>query len=197
MDEDSRTLWCGNLSDRVTEEILYELFLQGGPIQKVSIPKDRNGKQRTYGFVTFKHIDSVAYALDLFDGTTLFDRTLSMKKRNTTEMAPVHTQSQEQAHNHLLQLGNQMLLGNLMQDLRMQMYNVYVPPGIMSYPSQMNTYPGSDDRRSQRPYPYQREYEQDRHSHNRSHRSHRDRQPSDRGSNYFRHNNNSRRDGRN
>lgn len=23
-----RTLWCGNLSEKVTEEILYELFLQ-------------------------------------------------------------------------------------------------------------------------------------------------------------------------
>lgn len=28
MSEDMKTLWCGNLSDKVTEEILYELFLQ-------------------------------------------------------------------------------------------------------------------------------------------------------------------------
>lgn len=28
MDDDIRTLWCGNLSDKVTENILYELFLQ-------------------------------------------------------------------------------------------------------------------------------------------------------------------------
>lgn len=28
MDEEMRTLWCGNLSEKVTEEILYELFLQ-------------------------------------------------------------------------------------------------------------------------------------------------------------------------
>ena len=27
-DEDIRTIWCGNLSDQVTEDILYELFLQ-------------------------------------------------------------------------------------------------------------------------------------------------------------------------
>lgn len=27
-DEDIRTIWCGNLSTRITEEILYELFLQ-------------------------------------------------------------------------------------------------------------------------------------------------------------------------
>lgn len=27
-DEKMRTLWCGNLSSRITDEILYELFLQ-------------------------------------------------------------------------------------------------------------------------------------------------------------------------
>lgn len=28
MDEDARTIWCGNLSAKCTDEILYELFLQ-------------------------------------------------------------------------------------------------------------------------------------------------------------------------
>lgn len=28
MSEDSRTIYVGNISDRVSEEILYELFLQ-------------------------------------------------------------------------------------------------------------------------------------------------------------------------
>lgn len=27
-DEDARTIYCANLSDRITDEILYELFLQ-------------------------------------------------------------------------------------------------------------------------------------------------------------------------
>lgn len=27
-DEDARTIYCANLSDKITEEILYELFLQ-------------------------------------------------------------------------------------------------------------------------------------------------------------------------
>jgi len=27
-DEAQRTVWCGNLHDKVTEELLYELFLQ-------------------------------------------------------------------------------------------------------------------------------------------------------------------------
>jgi len=28
MDEDASTFYCGNLSEKVTEDILYELFLQ-------------------------------------------------------------------------------------------------------------------------------------------------------------------------
>lgn len=27
-DNDERTIWCGNLNEKVTEAILYELFLQ-------------------------------------------------------------------------------------------------------------------------------------------------------------------------
>ncbi|GLV31800.1 uncharacterized protein CBL_07560 [Carabus blaptoides fortunei] len=42
--EDARTIFCGNLHIKVTEELLYELFLQVGPLEKVSIPNDRHGR---------------------------------------------------------------------------------------------------------------------------------------------------------
>lgn len=84
-DEDQKTIWCGNLSDKVTEEILYELFLQTGPVRRVKIPKDKHGKQMSYGFVTFKHVESVPYALSLIEGITLYDRTLVLKPRQRPE----------------------------------------------------------------------------------------------------------------
>lgn len=28
IEEDNKTIWCGNLPEQVTEELLYELFLQ-------------------------------------------------------------------------------------------------------------------------------------------------------------------------
>ncbi|EFN83664.1 Putative RNA-binding protein 11, partial [Harpegnathos saltator] len=86
MDEDRRTIFCGNLSSKVTEDILYELFLQVRPVQKISIPKDRDGKQRTFGFITYKHVNSVKYALHLFMGTILYDRVLIMKPKNNAEV---------------------------------------------------------------------------------------------------------------
>ncbi|KAL0973301.1 hypothetical protein UPYG_G00201670 [Umbra pygmaea] len=54
-DETDRTLFVGNLDPNVTEELLFELFLQAGPLYKVKIPKDNDGKQKGFGFVCFKH----------------------------------------------------------------------------------------------------------------------------------------------
>ena len=35
------TLWCGNLDDRVDEELLWELMLQAGPVVSLHMPKDK------------------------------------------------------------------------------------------------------------------------------------------------------------
>lgn len=76
-----RTLYCGNISDAVTEELLYELFLQAGPIEKVTIPKEKDGKQRTFAFIEFVHKVSADYAFKVMRGTELFGRQLQIKYR--------------------------------------------------------------------------------------------------------------------
>jgi len=86
--DDDRTVWCGNLSEKVTEEVLYELFLQAGPLETVKIPKDNNGRQRNFGFITFKHVCSVPYSLALFEGTSLFNKVLLLQSRNTNTDIP-------------------------------------------------------------------------------------------------------------
>ncbi|XP_045469663.1 RNA-binding protein 7 [Harmonia axyridis] len=82
MDDDERTIWCGNLSDKVTEEILYELFLQAAPLQRVNIPQDKQGRKSNFGFIVFKHVPSVEYAVQLLNGTNLFDKPLNLKPRS-------------------------------------------------------------------------------------------------------------------
>ncbi|KAG4080072.1 hypothetical protein HA402_014512 [Bradysia odoriphaga] len=82
-DEDSRTVFIANLSDKVTEALLYELFMQGGPLEKVAQPKDKDGRARTFAFVTYVHAVSVPYAVSLFQGTQLFNRELTIKPRNS------------------------------------------------------------------------------------------------------------------
>ncbi|KAI8033692.1 RNA-binding protein 7 [Drosophila gunungcola] len=80
-DEEQRTLFCGNLDERVTEEILYEVFLQAGPIEFVRIPSDNTGRQRNFGFVTYQRLCAVPFALDLYLGLELFNKKLTIKQQ--------------------------------------------------------------------------------------------------------------------
>jgi len=77
-----RTVYVANLDSRVTDEILYELMVQAGPLDYVSRPKER-----PYAFVVFEHEESVPYAIALFRGVRLFDRALDMRPRDGTEQA--------------------------------------------------------------------------------------------------------------
>ncbi|XP_037685061.1 splicing regulator RBM11 [Choloepus didactylus] len=80
-EEADRTVFVGNLEARVREEILYELFLQAGPLTKVTICKDREGKLKSFGFVCFKHPESVSYAIALLNGIRLYGRPINVQYR--------------------------------------------------------------------------------------------------------------------
>ncbi|XP_061828677.1 RNA-binding protein 7 isoform X1 [Nerophis lumbriciformis] len=80
-EETDRTLFIRHLDARVTEEILFELFLQAGPLIRTKIPKDAEGKQKTYGFAVFKHEVSVPYAIQLLNGSSLFGRIIHVQFR--------------------------------------------------------------------------------------------------------------------
>ncbi|KAG5674377.1 hypothetical protein PVAND_004351 [Polypedilum vanderplanki] len=84
-DNEERTIFVGNLNEKVTQDLLTELFLQVSPLERVSIPKEsKDGKNKTYGFVTYKHRIAVPYALNIFSGTKLFGRELLLKNRSTS-----------------------------------------------------------------------------------------------------------------
>ncbi|RLW02468.1 hypothetical protein DV515_00007039 [Chloebia gouldiae] len=98
-----QTLLVGNLESRVREEILYELFLQvadgcpstskccsnareeqfdqwhAGPLTKVMICEDKEGKPESFGYVCFKHKVSVPYAKALLDGIHLYGRPITVQ----------------------------------------------------------------------------------------------------------------------
>jgi splicing factor 3B subunit 4 len=67
------TLYVGDLSDHVTEEILLELFMQVGPVVHANIPRDRVTSRRSgYGFVEFRTEEDARYAATIMDGIRLF-----------------------------------------------------------------------------------------------------------------------------
>ncbi|XP_030076284.1 RNA-binding protein 7 [Microcaecilia unicolor] len=85
--EADRTLFVGNLDPRVTEELLFELFHQAGPVIKVKIPKDKDGKAKLFAFVNFKHEESVPYGMNLLTGIRLFGRPLKIQFRSGSSHA--------------------------------------------------------------------------------------------------------------
>jgi len=68
-----------DLSDHVTEDILYELMLQAGPLVSVNIPKN-NVTQRSngYGFAEFRTEEDARYAETVFNGVRLFGQAISV-----------------------------------------------------------------------------------------------------------------------
>ncbi|XP_073822236.1 uncharacterized protein isoform X2 [Musca autumnalis] len=90
-DEGQRTLFVANLDEKVTEELLYEVFLQAGPIERARIPKDNNGRQRTFGFVTYTSKCTAPYAMHLYQGLTLYRKSLTIKYKGRAVPPPLKT----------------------------------------------------------------------------------------------------------
>ncbi|MEQ2307181.1 hypothetical protein AMECASPLE_015695 [Ameca splendens] len=98
-DEADRTLFIRNLDTRVTEELLFELFLQAGPLVKTKIPKDLDGKQKTFGFAVYKHEVSVPYAMQLLNGTSLYGKTIQVQFRTgSSHSSPGNSQNSSPAN---------------------------------------------------------------------------------------------------
>ncbi|KAM6400356.1 RNA-binding protein 7 [Rhynochetos jubatus] len=85
--EADRTLFVGNLDPKVTEELIFELFHQAGPVVKVKIPKDRDGRPKQFAFVNFKHEESVPYGLSLLNGIKLYGRPMKIQFRSGSSHA--------------------------------------------------------------------------------------------------------------
>ena len=77
-----RTLKCLGVSEKAEKKILYELFLNAGPLEKVTIPRDRvTGQQLSVAYIQFSHPESVKYAFSLLNGTVLYGQQLRLQHR--------------------------------------------------------------------------------------------------------------------
>uniref|UniRef100_A0A673TSQ1 RRM domain-containing protein n=1 Tax=Suricata suricatta TaxID=37032 RepID=A0A673TSQ1_SURSU len=63
------------------------LFYQAGPVIKVKIPKDKDGKPKQFAFVNFKHEVSVLYVMNLPNGINLFGRPIKIQFRSGSSHA--------------------------------------------------------------------------------------------------------------
>eukprot|EP01095_Lingulamoeba_sp_RSL-Kostka_P017668 TRINITY_DN9339_c1_g1_i4.p1 TRINITY_DN9339_c1_g1~~TRINITY_DN9339_c1_g1_i4.p1 ORF type:complete len:457 (+),score=201.49 TRINITY_DN9339_c1_g1_i4:347-1717(+) len=70
--ENSRSLYVGNLSQKVSDGLLYEVFSTIGPVESCKIIKDKNGESAGYGFVDFYTSDYAKAAMQTLNGKKIY-----------------------------------------------------------------------------------------------------------------------------
>jgi splicing factor 3B subunit 4 len=75
------TLWVGNLDPAVTEELVWELFLQCGPVKSVFMPRDKiTNSMQGYSFVEFQSADDAEYAISIMNNVKLYGKPIRVTK---------------------------------------------------------------------------------------------------------------------
>ncbi|KAK4899223.1 Spliceosome-associated protein 49 [Elasticomyces elasticus] len=75
------TLYIGNLDERCTDSLVWELMLQAGPIINVHLPKDRvTQTHQGYGFVEFGSEDDADYATKIMNQIRLWGKPIRVNK---------------------------------------------------------------------------------------------------------------------
>ena len=72
------TIYVGGLDEKVNEALLWELFVQAGPVVNVHMPKDRVTMQHQgYGFVEFLSEDDADYSIKIMNMIKLFGKPVT------------------------------------------------------------------------------------------------------------------------
>jgi len=75
------TIYVGDLDPKVNEAILWELFLQAGPVVNVHIPRDKLTKEHmSYGFVEFQSEMDADYAIKIMNMIKLYGKPIRVNK---------------------------------------------------------------------------------------------------------------------
>jgi splicing factor 3B subunit 4 len=74
----NRTVYIGNLDEKVSDKVLYDILIQAGRVQDLHIPRDREtDKPKGFAFAEYETDEIADYAVKLFSGlVTLYNRTL-------------------------------------------------------------------------------------------------------------------------
>ena len=98
---------------KVNEEVLWELFLQCGPVVNVHIPRDKiTNDHQGYGFVEFKSEEDADYAIKIMHMIKLFSKPIKVNK--VTRPAPPVQASQDK---RTQEVGANLFVGNLHEDV--------------------------------------------------------------------------------
>lgn len=98
------TCYVGNIDPQADEELLWELFIQAGPVLNVYMPKDRvTSQHQGYGFVEYRSEIDAEYAIRILNMIKLYGKPLRVSKA---------TQDKSEAD-----IGANLFIGNLDPDV--------------------------------------------------------------------------------
>ncbi|KAJ7949756.1 Splicing factor 3B subunit 4 [Quillaja saponaria] len=89
-DNSGCTVYIGNLDERVTDRVLYDILIQAGRVVDLYIPRDKESeKPKGYAFAEYETEEVADYAVRLFSGlVTLYNRTLKFAISGQDKAAP-------------------------------------------------------------------------------------------------------------
>lgn len=72
------TVYIGNLDERVSDRVLYDILIQAGRVIDLHIPRDKETeKPKGFAFAEYETEEIADYAVKLFSGlVSLYNRTL-------------------------------------------------------------------------------------------------------------------------
>ena len=95
------TVYIGNLDERVTDSLVWELMLQAGRIVNVHLPKDRvTQSHQGYGFVEFISEEDAEYAARIMNQVRLYGTPIRVNKASADKQKAV-------------EVGAELFVGNL------------------------------------------------------------------------------------
>jgi splicing factor 3B subunit 4 len=95
------TVYIGNIDERVTDSLVWELMLQAGRIVNVHLPKDRvTQTHQGYGFVEFISEEDAEYAARIMNQVRLHGKPIRVNKASADKQKTV-------------EVGAELFIGNL------------------------------------------------------------------------------------
>jgi len=95
------TVYIGNLDERVSDSLVWELMLQAGRIVNVHLPKDRvTMTHQGHGFVEFISEEDAEYAARIMNQVRLFGKPIRVNKASADKQKTV-------------EVGAELFVGNL------------------------------------------------------------------------------------
>ncbi|XP_057972928.1 uncharacterized protein LOC131161292 [Malania oleifera] len=85
-----RSVYVGNLDERVSERVLYDILIQAGRLVDLYVPRDKEtARSKGYAFAEYETEEIAEYAVRLFSGlVTLYNRTLKFAISGKDKLLP-------------------------------------------------------------------------------------------------------------